>query len=228
MARRRVNWFAVIVTVAVVIAIVAVGAIIVTQSGPSSSAASASPTSRPLVDDVAVDADAGAVTFGTGTRTVATYVDFLCPYCRQLEQADGETLQKLVADGTITLSIHPVTILDPRSAGTSYSSRAAGAFFAVAEADPAHAYAFFAALFNDQPPENTAGFTDAQLVQVAKKAGVDVTPELERAILTREYQGYAQSHGLPSGARGTPTVTVDGKTVEVAFDPERDILTHLR
>lgn len=223
----RINWLAIVVSVAAVVAVVAIGAIIVTQK-PGVPTASPTPTTRPIVDDVQVEANAGAVSFGVGPNVVDTYVDFICPYCHQFEATEGETLQKLIAERTITLRIHPVSILDNRSAGTLYSSRAAGAFFAVAEADPAHAYAYFALLFNNQPPENSTGLTDAQLVQVAQIAGANLTADLQNAILTRKYQGYARTVALPAGAQGTPTVLVNGVAVPLTFDPQKDIIARLK
>ena len=64
-----------------------------------------------------------------------TYVDFMCPVCNQFEQAYGEAIQGLVDDGTITLNIHPISILDRASQGTEYSTRAANAMYCVAAAD---------------------------------------------------------------------------------------------
>lgn len=226
--KRRVNWFATVVTVAAILTVIAIGAIIVTQgNGMPTASETRTPDSRPIIDDVAVDAKTGTVSFGTGRNTVDTYLDFLCPYCHQFEATEGETLQQLIADRRITLRIHPVSILDARSLGTRYSSRAAGAFFAVAEADPAHAYVYFAQLFNNTPPENTGGLTDAQLVQLAKASGVKMTSGLERAITSRRYQAFARSLALPAGAAGTPTVIVNGTPIRVTFDPKTDVIDRL-
>lgn len=226
--KRKSNWFAVIVTLAAVAAVGAIGAIIVIQGVPSAPTATATPTSRPILDDVKVDAEAGVVSFGVGPNTVDTYVDFLCPYCHQFEATEGETLQQLVAERRVTLRIHPVAILDDRSRGTLYSSRAASAFFAVADADPAHAYKYFALLYNNQPPENSPGLTDDQLIQVAQMAGVTMTPDLQNAILSQRYQRYARTFGLPPGARGTPAVVVNGSLINVTFDPQQDIISRLK
>ena len=79
--------------------------------------------------------ETGAIAVGDGENTLDTYIDFMCPVCNQFEQAYGETIQSLVDDGTITLNIHPISILDRESQGTEYSTRAANAMYCVAAAD---------------------------------------------------------------------------------------------
>ncbi|MBN9179382.1 MAG: disulfide bond formation protein DsbA, partial [Microbacterium sp.] len=115
-----------------------------------------------------------------------------------------------------------------RSSGTRYSSRAASAMYAVAVADPDNAYAFLEALYADQPGENTAGLTNKQIIDVASKAGVNVTDDLKKAINDNRYMQFAASHELPSGATGTPTLLVNGSMVGVTMNPQADILARLK
>lgn len=223
-AVRKTNWFAVWVSVAAVVALVVIAGIVIWMN--NSAAGSAPSGAAPSASNV--DTDTGAVVFGKGSNTVDTYVDFLCPYCNQFEQAEGATLQQLVSEGRITLRVHPVTILDDHTSPSGYSSRAASAMYAVAEADPAHAYAFLEAMYQNQPQEGSAGLTDAQIVDIAKSAGVNVTSALEHAITSNAYQTFAQAHGLPSGAQGTPTVIVNGTMITVTDDPQKDIVANLK
>lgn len=223
-AARKTNWFAIWVSVGVVVALVAVVAVVAllnTRASDPTAGLESVPTSS------GIDQQTGAISFGDGPDTVATYVDFMCPYCGQFEEAEGETIAGLIDDGSITLQVHPVAILDRLSQGTEYSSRAASAMYAVAEADPDNAYAYFVALFNKQPAEQTEGLTDEELVQLAKDAGVDVTADLEKAILDHEYIDFAQAQQLPEGATGTPTLMVNDEIVQVTYDPEVDILANL-
>src|ERR1700720_1623875 len=81
------------------------------RSGPSHLPANATPGGD------------GVVT-GAGPVTVDTYIDFLCPFCRQFELSSGEALATMVADGLISLAYHPMNFLDAAST-TRYSSRAA-------------------------------------------------------------------------------------------------------
>jgi protein-disulfide isomerase len=83
-----------------------------------------------------IDQETGAVVVGDGEQSMDTYIDFMCPICGQFEEAYGDAILELVDDGTITLNIHPISILDRYSQGTEYSTRAANAMYCVAEADP--------------------------------------------------------------------------------------------
>ncbi|MBN9154999.1 MAG: thioredoxin domain-containing protein [Microbacterium sp.] len=227
-AVRKTNWFAiwVSVTVVVVIAIIAGLVIWINASATAGNTPGAVGTATPKGS--IVNSETGAITFGAGSNTVDTYIDFLCPYCNQFEQSEGPTIKQLIDDGKVTLNVHPVTILDDRSSGTRYSSRAASAMYAVAVADPDNAYAFLEALYAKQPAENTTGLTNNQIVDVAKGAGVNVTADLKDAITSNRYMQFAASHELPSGATGTPTLLVNGSMVGVTMNPQADILARLK
>ena len=126
MAARKTNWFAIWVSAAVVVVIVAVGGIVWWSNSQSTSPGTAPESS-------AINAETGAIAVGEGQNTVDTYVDFMCPICGNFEQVYGETLDELSADGTITLNLHPISILDSRSQGTAFSPRSANAAYCVAE-----------------------------------------------------------------------------------------------
>lgn len=219
-AKGKTNWFAIWVSVAAVVVIVAVGGLVVFMNNVASG-----PGETPQASNV--DQTTGAISFGTGTDSVDTYIDFMCPYCNQFEQSEGAEIQKLVASNDITLNVYPVAILDRLSQGTEYSSRAAGAMYSVAVADPANSYAFLEALYKNQPEENSTGLTDEQIIQIARDAGVNVTAELEQSITSHEYKQFAQSRELPEGSTGTPTLVVNGDIVSVTYDPQADIVDRL-
>ncbi|MDT3346280.1 DsbA family protein [Microbacterium aquilitoris] len=219
-ATRKTNWFAIWISVGVVVVLVGLVAVVAvlnsraTDPGPAPAASG-------------INRETGAITFGKGPDKVSTYVDFMCPYCGQFEEAEGKTISGLVDDGSITLEVHPVTILDRLSQGTEYSSRAASAMYAVAEADPDNAYAFFRALYDNQPKEQTPGLTDDELISLAKDSGVKMTAKLEKAIKDHEYKSFAQSQELPEGATGTPTLLVNDQIVPVTYDAQKDIVANL-
>ncbi len=217
---KNTNWFAIWVSVASAVVVVGIIAAVVLINVKSSEPAVAPTASN-------IDTSTGSVSFGTGSNTVDTYIDFLCPYCNQFETAEGDTIQKLIDSGEITLNVHPVTILNDYSSGTEYSSRAAGAFFSVAQYDPANAYAFLQALYENQPDENTTGLTNAEIIDIASQAGVNVTTELEQSITDNEYQAFAIEQSDASGITGTPTVLVNGTTISVTYDADTDIVANL-
>lgn len=218
---QKTNWFAIWVSTAVVVVVALVIALVVWMNNVATG-----PGAQPSASNI--NTETGAIVFGTGTNTVDTYVDFMCPYCNQFEQTEGETIQQLVGDGTITLNLHPISILDRASQGTQFSSRAASAMFAVAEADPDNAYAFLQAMYKNQPEESSTGLTDDEIVSIARDAGVNVTADLEKAITSHKYLKFAQSFGLPDGASGTPTLVVNGTIVKVTYNGQADIVANLR
>lgn len=215
---RKTNWFAIWVSIAAVVVLVAVAGIVIAINS-ASSAPGAAPSGA------IVDTTTGSISFGDGDDTLDTYIDFMCPICNQFEQVYGSAINGLVDDGSITLNVHPIAILDRSSQGTEYSSRAAGAMYAVATADPDNAYAFMKAMFAHQPEENSTGLTDQQIIDVAGGAGVNVTTTLEKAITSHEYVDYVQSMTpktpVAPGASGigTPTLAVNGKAIALSTLP---------
>lgn len=217
---RKTNWFAIWTSVAVVAVVaVVIGAVVWMNNSASA------PGEAPQASNI--NTETGAIIFGDGPDTVATYVDFMCPYCNQFEQTEGETIKQLVDDGSVTLELHPVAILDRLSQGTEFSSRSAAAMYAVAAADPDNAYAFMQAMYANQPAESSPGLTDEQIIQIARDAGVDVTAGLEEDITSGTYVKFAKAQQLPEGATGTPTLAVNGALVPVTMNPQTDIIANL-
>ena len=142
---RKVNWFAIWMSIAVVVVLVAVAVLVVTLNNPSAD----DPGEVPQAANV--DFETGAIVVGEGENTLDTYIDFMCPVCNQFEQLYGPDIQTLVDDGTITLGIHPISILDGQSQGTGYSTRAANAMYCVAVADGEAAVPFMQAMYENQP-----------------------------------------------------------------------------
>jgi len=208
---RKTNWFAIWVSVAVVVVLVGVGALVVWMNNSAS-------TPDPVVtpDSAVINPDTGAIAVGDGDQSMDTYIDFMCPVCNQFEQAYGEAIQGLVTDGTITLNIHPISILDRASQGTEYSTRAANAMYCVAAADGTAAVPFMQAMFANQPEEGTAGLTDDQILAIA--AGVGVTG-IDSCVNDGEYSGYVTSMTektpVAPGASGigTPTIAINGEVI---------------
>ena len=98
----------------------------------------------------------------------------MCPVCNQFEQLYGDAIADLVDDGTITLNIHPISILDRASLGH-------GVLHSCCERDvlrrgrgtPDASVPFMQAMFANQPAEGSTGLTDEQILELA--AGVGVT-----------------------------------------------------
>ncbi len=106
-----------------------------------------------------------------GNVHISEYVDFQCPYCKQFEQTNSTQIQSWIKAGQATLSIHPIAILDNSSQGNKYSTRSANAAACVANYDPNNYYNVFSALYANQPPENTGGLSDTQILAILAKGG---------------------------------------------------------
>ncbi|WP_314505772.1 thioredoxin domain-containing protein [uncultured Microbacterium sp.] len=208
---RKTNWFAIWVSVAVVVVLVAVGALVVWMNN-----AAVSPDPVVTPDAAVINAETGAIAVGDGDQTMDTYIDFMCPVCNQFEQAYGAAIQGLVDDGTITLNIHPISILNRASQGTEYSTRAANAMYCVAAADGTAAVPFMQAMFQNQPEEQTPGLTNDQIIAIAAASGVT---GIDACVNDGEYAGYvtAMTDKTPiaPGATGigTPTIAINGEAI---------------
>jgi protein-disulfide isomerase len=206
---RKVNWFAIWVSVAVVVALIVVAVLVVWLNNPSTNAGDAP-------DAPNISAETGAIAVGDGEDTLDTYIDFMCPICNQFEQVYGPAIQELVDDGTITLNIHPISILDRYSQGTEFSTRAANAMYCVAEADADASVPFMQAMFENQPAEQTPGLTNAQILEIASSAGVS---GIDSCVNDGRYEGFVsamteQTPVQPGAAGiGTPTVAVNGEVI---------------
>ncbi|MFN3948304.1 DsbA family protein [Microbacterium sp.] len=227
-ARRSANWFAIGITAAVVVVVLVVAGVVWFANSQATSPGT-------LPESSAVDTETGAISIGSGEKTVDTYVDFMCPICNQFEQSYGPTLDQLVESGEITLNIHPISILDRQSQGTQYSTRSASAAYCVAVDDAENVPAFVTALYAQQPSEGTAGLDDAALTSIAMSSGASdaVASCISDGTYTRYVTSMTQKTPLQEGASGvsTPTIAVNGDVLtnktDLSGDPQKDIVDRL-
>ncbi|MCL2795896.1 MAG: thioredoxin domain-containing protein [Microbacteriaceae bacterium] len=156
---------------------------------------------------------------------IVMYVDYLCEYCGQFDQTNGDQIGKLVSSGAATLEIHPLPFYANRSAqGTQYSLRAANAAACVANYSPDEFFAFNSLLFAHEPSQTSVGLTDAQIGGYAERAGAAPMGDIRRCIANKTYVDWTQqalsraSTGpLPNSdikrvtADDLPLVLVDGQ-----------------
>ncbi|HEY8472579.1 MAG TPA: thioredoxin domain-containing protein [Natronosporangium sp.] len=155
-------------------------------------------------------ADGLGLPVGDGPVLVEVYLDFLCPACKQFHDAARPVLDSYLEQGTITLVYRPIAILD-RLTSTEFSTRAAAA--AGCAAGRGAIDEFVAAMLASQPPEGSAGLSDAEIVQVAAGAGVTQPGfgECVRAGTYRDWVARATDAAADRGVTGTPTVFVNGE-----------------
>jgi protein-disulfide isomerase len=152
------------------------------------------------------------VVIGEGPVTVDTYIDFLCPFCRQFELSSGEALATMVADGLISLAYHPMNLLDAAST-TRYSSRAAASSGCASDGGRFPGYA--RALFLNQPPEGGPGLSDAELIEIGLSVGLP-SPAFDSCVRRGSYldwPSFVTALATARGVRATPTVLVEGVSV---------------
>jgi len=211
-AERRVNWFAIWVSVAVVVALVLVAVLVVVLN--QSSDDPGDPGEPPQASNI--DTETGAILVGDGDQTMDTYIDFMCPVCNRFEELYGSYIEELVDDGTITLGIHPIAILDRYSQGTDYSTRSANAMYCVAVADADAPLPFLQSLFLNQPAEGSSGLTDAELLEIASDVGVD---GIDACVADLRYGTFvaAMTELTPvqpgAAGIGTPTIAINGEVI---------------
>ncbi|WP_345801545.1 thioredoxin domain-containing protein [Microbacterium sp. AZCO] len=222
--QRKVNWFAIWISVGVVVALVVVAGLVIWMNQSATA-----PGEPPKASNI--NSETGAIIVGDGSNTLDTYIDFMCPICNQFEQAYGETIDGLVTDGSITLNIHPISILDRSSQGTQYSTRAANAAYCVAVSDEKAVQPFVKAMYANQPEEGSTGLTDQQILDIAK--GVGVT-DIDSCVTGQTYSKYvtAMTEKTPvkpgASGIGTPTVLLNGEFVTLSGDPQADIVDNLQ
>lgn len=163
---------------------------------------------------------------------IKIYYDYLCPNCGLFEERNGAQLREWIAKEAATVEYHPIAIFTSKSQGTEYSLRAANAVACVAEYSPDSFFAFHESLFADQPEENSAGFTDDELVDLARAAGASQMTKVEECVETQRFRRWvkeATTRALTGPIAGTsveavastPTIIVNGTEFKytTAFDP---------
>jgi protein-disulfide isomerase len=159
-----------------------------------------------------VTGEGDGIMIGSGPVRVDAFIDFLCPFCRRFELSSGPTLDRLAADGQISLIYHPMNFLDAAST-TNYSTRAAAASGCAADGGRFAEYAH--ALFANQPPEGGAGLSDAELVGLGRDVGL-AGPAFTACVSDGPYLDwapYVTARAIALGVEATPTVLVAGTAV---------------
>lgn len=169
---------------------------------------------------------AGAIAGGKGlqvyekesakaSKTVDIYEDFQCPFCKQLETKQGAKLLDQAKNGKIKLRYHIMTFLDD-NLGNDASARAANAAFCAANAGVFPKY--HSTVFANQPEKEGQGYTDQQLVDWGKTAGMDDAHEkaFKSCYSNKTYSAYVKQTEEQSGRDGitsTPGMKINGKQV---------------
>ncbi|KAB1130242.1 thioredoxin domain-containing protein [Micromonospora sp. AMSO12t] len=156
--------------------------------------------------------DGTGVVAGSGPVTIDIYEDFLCPACKQFEQASGPTIDQLISEGKVRVVYHPVAYLN-RFSSTQYSTRSSAASGCAAEGGRYREYA--KALFDRQPPEGGAGLSDGELADIAAGTGIDRDgfASCLRAGTFKPWTEHVTQEASKANITSTPTILVDGEQI---------------
>jgi protein-disulfide isomerase len=153
---------------------------------------------------------------GTATKPVVDiYEDFQCPICKAYEANLGAHIQSIASSGKALVVYHMLTFLDRSDTGSAdtlkSSTRAANA--GACAQNQGKFLPFHNVVYTNQPTEGV-GFTDAQLVDFGKQAGVPDLPTYTTCVKDQTFLGFLGQVSAEADARqvtGTPTFFVDGK-----------------
>ncbi|MGI6879254.1 DsbA family protein [Microbacterium sp. gxy059] len=224
-AGRNRSTFAIVVSVIVIAAVVAIGAVVVWMNNTARE-----PVAAPAAGTI--NQETGAITVGDSGKTLDIYADFMCPFCGNFEKSWGDDMAEAVESGDLTLAIYPVGLLDSQSQGTEYSTRAANALYCVTEEDADAAYPYYNRLFEKQPREGTPGLDDEELISIAKDVGVE-SDAFESCVTERSHADFVAqvSDALPenpqTGGRGTPSVLLEGEWLNWQLPADEELFPRL-
>ncbi|MGK4579993.1 DsbA family protein [Kitasatospora sp. HPMI-4] len=206
------------VSAAVVVALAA-GVAVAVSGGSGGDHAASGPVVAPANTS---GPDGTVITYGKADakHTLKIYEDFRCPICERLETTNGKTIQQLADNGTYKIEYHLATFLDANLGGKGSHNALAAAGAALNEGTDKFKQ-FHDVLYANQPNEQTDGFGDVNhLLDLAGKVPGLKTDAFVKAVKDGTYAPWAAKVSQAfndSGVNGTPTLMLDGKTLNV-FD----------
>lgn len=153
-----------------------------------------------------------------GAPVLDIYEDFQCPGCEALERTLGSTIKALAADGSVDVRYYMMTFLDGRYPG-DHSNRAANAV-ACAVA-PGKFGELHDLVYANQPTTEGAGWTDAQVSDWAKQAGITgpAFTTWQTCFQDKAHNRYVNSiedASAKAGVTATPTLKLNGKVLDMS------------
>jgi protein-disulfide isomerase len=169
----------------------------------------------------------GAILIGNpnASNVVETYIDYQCPFCQRWEATFGRPLaEKALAPGSdLLIKQYNLAFLgetDPTLVPAGASARAASAAACVLDADGVEAFTSFSqSVFAKADPTEPPGqFTAEVLTALAKAAGASTTAvDCIAAEKNVPFVAATTQSGFTRGVGGTPTVIVNGRTLDNPF-----------
>lgn len=171
-------------------------------------------TDADLPESLAPDGTTVRVGSPTAKTVVHVYEDMRCPVCKQFETGGGgESLREMVRSGQVRAEYTLASFLDTNLGGQG-SKKAANALRAAL--DQGRFVELHDLLFAHQPEESVDGYTDTFLLQMAGQVKGLRGAQFDAAVKGMKYGAFvtaSEKAFTASGATGTPTLKVNGKTV---------------
>lgn len=159
------------------------------------------------------------------------YVDYRSRGSGDFQRTNSSQLSGWIADGAVTVTYHPVALLN--SSSTRYSLRAAAASACVASYTPERFYNFNHDLLVHQQALETEGLNDVELADLAIAVGTDRPKEVRACIEGQHFLVWAKeataralagplpgSDSLALGA--TPMIVVNGVAYVGSLDNAKE------
>jgi len=204
---------------------------IVALSGCLGSGGSDGPSGAKVNEDVAnapVPDSPDSFTYattGSSTSTVTYYGSWKCPYCAEFSTGLlGELVTDYVESGDISLQFRALAYVDDKPFLGADASRAARAGLAVWNVDPEMYWRYHEYVFANQPPESETWATTEKLVSFAESADVRNLDRVREQLDGQTYEPAVQKTSeaaAAAGISGTPTLIIDGETVNPLNDELR-------
>jgi protein-disulfide isomerase len=206
--------------VAAIVIVAVIVAIVLGSKGKSGGTAAGSSVPVGVVGGTGGGILVNASTAKPNAPTLDLYEDFQCPSCARLEEAIGAQVTSMAKAGQIKLVVHTLRVLDDNLKNDS-SARSATA--AACAADAGKYLPFHAAVFAAQPVKEGEGYTDAQITDFAKQAGI-TGPALttwQQCTNSGQHDQYVldvQQASDKAGVTGTPTLKLNGKDITKSLE----------
>lgn len=151
----------------------------------------------------------------SGAPTLDLYEDFQCPTCGAFEKQFGAEVDTVAKSGKAKVVYHMLSFLDVNlNNDSSTRSAIAGA----CAADQGKFLAYHDQVYAHQPAQEGVGYTDAQLAQFARDAGISggAFTTWKVCVDTKKHAGYVaevQKAATQAGVNSTPTVKLNGQDI---------------
>lgn len=212
----------------VVIAVVVIAVVVITNRKDSGS-------TDITAEDVnfSVSYDNGTITLKNddveeGAPVADVFEDYACPHCADLVEVDHADMKKALDDGTMTVNLETVNILDSNSnGGITPGAATMGGAVQMAIAESGNAKAFWAihdhVFLNQSDVYRNWDYGD--YADAAEKLGVDkeVVDAIRDESVKDKYLDVLADNVTSmkdKGVQGTPAVFVDGKEFQLKKDPD--------